>query len=413
MRGSDHIIGCAGLTKQFRIPQSSHSTLKERVLHPLRRTTWLEYQAVNDVSFDVARGEFFGIIGRNGSGKSTLLKLLAGIYRPDSGAVYVDGTMSTFIELGVGFNMDLSGRDNLYINGTLLGLSRKELRLRYDEIVEFAELEDFMDLRMRNYSSGMQVRLAFSIALQSDPDILLTDEVLAVGDVRFQEKCYDIFTERRRKGRTIVFVSHDMSAVRQFCDRVLLMDNGVPMGVGSATDMTRRYLQLNTVDRKRIETAIVTEDEPTDATRTCKLIRVWGSDEHDAETVNFANGTAINLNIEIEGLRDAEDGVVGISIEDGNGQHIVMTNTLLEGTRLGMLRKGERVVCTFAVDNFLSSGAYSVTVGLCSEVDGATGPVFELSSRAWHFNSTGGHGTMGVIEPPVGVRVKRQHPLGS
>ena len=183
-------------------------------------------QAVDDVSVEIAAGEFFGIIGRNGSGKSTLLKCLAGIYDIDSGELHVRGRLSPFIELGVGFNLDLTARDNVMINAIMLGLSRQQARARFDDIIAFAELEDFLDMRLKNYSSGMHVRLAFSVAIQVDAEILLIDEVLAVGDARFQQKCFDEFQRLKREGRTILFVTHDMSAIERFCDRAMLLDKG-------------------------------------------------------------------------------------------------------------------------------------------------------------------------------------------
>src|SRR4051794_11997261 len=187
------VIEARGLRKTFRIPEQKVETLKERAVHPFARIEHRQLQALRDVSFDVHRGEFFGIVGRNGSGKSTLLKILAGIYRADRGDVRMAGRLSTFIELGVGFNPDLAARDNVLINGIMLGLSPREALRRFDEIIEFAELEDFVDLKLKNYSSGMHVRLAFSVMIQVDADILLIDEVLAVGDASFQQKCFDVF----------------------------------------------------------------------------------------------------------------------------------------------------------------------------------------------------------------------------
>ena len=199
-----------GVQKRFKIPEERSHTLKERALHPLRRSRHEELQALKDISFAVEPGEFFGIVGRNGSGKSTLLKCLAGIYRADEGKIWCNGRMSTFIELGVGFNPDLAAFDNVALNGIMLGLSPREARARYERVIEFAELEEFQDLKLKNYSSGMHVRLAFSVAIQVDADILLIDEVLAVGDASFQQKCFDVFNRMREEGRTIIFVTHDM-----------------------------------------------------------------------------------------------------------------------------------------------------------------------------------------------------------
>src|SRR4051794_34099349 len=231
--------------KAFQMPTERMHTLKERALHPLRRLRSSEFDALQDVSFAVESGEFFGIVGRNGSGKSTLLKCLAGIYRTDGGRIYVNGRMSTFIELGVGFNMDLAAYDNVLLNATMLGLSPRETRARYDRIIDFAELRDFTDLKLKNYSSGMLVRLAFAVMIQVDADILLIDEVLAVGDAAFQQKCYDEFARIRASGTTVLFVTHDMGAVQRFCDRAVLLEHGRRVELGDPERVGDRYFQLN------------------------------------------------------------------------------------------------------------------------------------------------------------------------
>ena len=215
------------MSKTFRLPHQQYHTLKERALHPFRSRTFDVLQAVDDVSVEIAQGEFFGIVGRNGSGKSTLLKCLAGIYDIDDGDLQVRGRLSPFIELGVGFNPDLTARDNVIINAIMLGLTRRQARERFDEIIAFAELEEFLDLRLKNYSSGMHVRLAFSIAIQVDAEILLIDEVLAVGDAALPaEVLRRVPRGSRRDGRTILFVTHDMGAVERFCDRAMLLEQG-------------------------------------------------------------------------------------------------------------------------------------------------------------------------------------------
>src|SRR5215218_8083597 len=234
-----------GVVKRFRIPGERVMTLKERALHPLRKTPWHELTAVDGVSFSVAPGEFFAVVGRNGSGKSTLLKCMAGIYRVDGGQIYVNGSLSTFIELGVGFNPDLAARDNVVLNAIMLGLSPREARDRFDRVIEFAELEDFVDLKLKNYSSGMHVRLAFSVMIQADADILLIDEVLAVGDASFQQKCFDVFQGLKDAGKTMLFVTHDMGAVQRFCDRALLIENGVVKTIGDPQRVGNQYVELN------------------------------------------------------------------------------------------------------------------------------------------------------------------------
>jgi ABC-2 type transport system ATP-binding protein len=234
-------IEARGVAKTFAIPHEHRTTLKEYFLHPLRRTTYERNEALKDISFAIEQGEFFGVIGPNGSGKSTLLKILAGIYRADAGDVRVTGQLSPFIELGVGFNMELNARDNIRINGTLMGLSKRELDRSFDEILAFSELERFVDQKLKNYSSGMLLRLAYAISIQVPFDILLLDEVLAVGDQSFQEKCFATFESFRDQGKTVVFVSHDLKSVARFCDRALLLRSGTLEAIGEPEDVIDAY----------------------------------------------------------------------------------------------------------------------------------------------------------------------------
>ena len=241
-RSSRFAVEAIGISKTFRLPHEQRSTLKEHLLHPLAAYDVRAAARCRPTSASqIPRGEMFGIIGPNGSGKSTLLKILAGIYRQDAGIVRMNGILSPFIELGGGFNPDLTGRDNIRINGTLLGLSRRELDERFDSILEFAELERFVDQKLKNYSSGMQVRLAYSIAIQVRFDILMLDEVLAVGDLEFQEKCFETFRQMRKDGKTIIFVTHDLASVSEFCDRALLLEQGRMKAMGPASDVIAEY----------------------------------------------------------------------------------------------------------------------------------------------------------------------------
>jgi len=242
----DTAIKITDLSKDFKLPYEKASSIKSIVVNFWRRKRGYEIQhALHDVNFEIKKGEFFGIVGRNGSGKSTLLKLLAGIYTPTTGNIEVSGLLTPFIELGVGFNPELTGRENVYLNGALLGFNRKEMVGMYKDIVNFAELNKFMDQKLKNYSSGMQVRLAFSIAIRAKSDILLIDEVLAVGDAAFREKCYDYFRGVKSEKRTVVFVSHDMNAIEEFCDRALVLDKGSLKFIGSTKEAARRYFKLN------------------------------------------------------------------------------------------------------------------------------------------------------------------------
>jgi ABC-2 type transport system ATP-binding protein len=240
-------VSVQGVSKDFRLPHEKVDSVKSLFVNPFNknRKRFEVQHALNDISFDIPKGEFFGIVGRNGSGKSTLLKIIAGIYQPTTGKTSINGRLVPFIELGVGFNPELTGRENAYLNGALMGFSEKEVNSKYDAIVEFAELERFMDQKLKNYSSGMQVRLAFSVAtILAESDILLIDEVLAVGDADFQRKCFEYFKKLKKDKKTVIFVSHDMTAVREYCDRAILIDESKIIFSGSSEEVAKEYTKL-------------------------------------------------------------------------------------------------------------------------------------------------------------------------
>lgn len=237
------VIQVKNLSKSFVIPHQRHDSLVEYLSHPNRifKPSGEKFTVLKDIDLDVYPGDFLGIMGRNGSGKSTLLKILAGIYSPTSGSVKVRGKMVPFLELGVGFNSELSGRENVFLNGIILGLSRSFLNEKYNEIVKFAELEKFMDMPLKNYSSGMQVRLAFSIAIMADADVYILDEVLAVGDIEFQKKCFNIFREYKKKKKTIILVTHSSASVKDFCNRAAFLKDGRLHFYDSIDDVIKAY----------------------------------------------------------------------------------------------------------------------------------------------------------------------------
>lgn len=252
MMSKKTVISVKNLSKSFKLPHQKNSSLKGAFVNLNKgKRSFEKQQVLKNISFDVKDGEFLGIVGRNGSGKSTLLKLLAEIYVPDSGSVNVNGSLAPFIELGVGFNPELTGRENVYLNGSLLGFNRKQMDEMYDGIVEFAELERFMDQKLKNYSSGMQVRLAFSVAIKAHTEILLIDEVLAVGDANFQKKCFDVFYNFKKEGRTVIFISHSMDSVRKFCDRAILIDAGEIKLDGETEVVAAEYDLLNKENMKQ------------------------------------------------------------------------------------------------------------------------------------------------------------------
>lgn len=237
------------VSKFFKLPTEATQSLRTTMVNRLRGIKgYREHHVLKDVSFEVEKGDFFGILGRNGSGKSTLLKIISQIYVPEKGSVTVDGKLVSFIELGVGFNPELTGRENVYLNGALLGFSQEEIDAMYDDIVDFAELRDFMHQKLKNYSSGMQVRLAFSVAIKAQGDILVLDEVLAVGDEAFQRKCNDYFLERKKSGKTTILVTHDMGAVKKYCNKAVLIENGLVKAFGNPDDVANQYSLDNAAD---------------------------------------------------------------------------------------------------------------------------------------------------------------------
>lgn len=245
------------LVKTFKIPTEASNGIKQKLINVLKgKKGYREFTPLKGISFEIEKGEFFGIVGRNGSGKSTLLKTIAGIYQPNQGSVEVNGRLVPFIELGVGFNHELTGRENIYLNGALLGFSNQEVDAMYDEIVAFAELEDFMEEKLKNYSSGMQVRLAFSIAIRAKSDILLLDEVLAVGDEAFQRKCENYFRQLRKQKKTVILVTHSMGNVRKYCSRAMLIRDGKIVSCGNPDDVANEYSIENLYKKDKNASAV-------------------------------------------------------------------------------------------------------------------------------------------------------------
>ena len=356
-----------GVSKSFRLPHERVHTLKERVLHPLRRTGVHELRALRDVSFAVQPGEFFGIVGRNGSGKSTLLKCLAGIYAVDTGSIYINGRVSTFIELGVGFNPDLPARDNVMINATMLGLSPREARRRFDEVIDFAELHDFVDLKLKNYSSGMMVRLAFAVMIQVDASILLIDEVLAVGDAAFQQKCFDEFARIRRDGRTVLLVTHDMAAVRRFCDRAMLLEHGDVVASGEPVRVGNRYLEINFSQEARERKDRPPEDRYGD--RRAEIVEAWFEHSDGRRATSLETGERCAFCARVRFAADVEDPLFGLNLLNGRDQNVLSaSNVLLPPS--GRFAAGEEVVFRIAFDNVFAADRYSASPAVAQSGSG-------------------------------------------
>jgi ABC-type polysaccharide/polyol phosphate transport system ATPase subunit len=343
------------LSKGFRLPHQRYSTLKERVLHPFASSSFETLQALEDVSFEIKQGEFYGVVGRNGSGKSTLLKCMAGIYGIDAGELALTGRLSPFIELGVGFNPDLTARDNVIVNAIMLGLSRREARRRFDEIIAFAELEDFVDLKLKNYSSGMNIRLGFSVAIQVDAEILLVDEVLAVGDASFQRKCYEEFGTMREAGRTIVFVTHDMSAVERFCDRAMLLEKGHVLEIGEPDHVAERYREVNFGS---LAAAGGNAPEPSDP--EVHIRRVWIENDAGERIMSSFQGERCEICMEVEFLAPMEHPIFSVTFRN-DVLHTIFVATSAPHPAPGAFATGERALIRLSFVNWLAPSRYGLT----------------------------------------------------
>jgi ABC-type polysaccharide/polyol phosphate transport system ATPase subunit len=383
-----------GVAKRFFMPRERVHTLKERALHPLRKRGGTDIVALRDVSFAVQPGEFFGIVGRNGSGKSTLLKCLGGIYAVDRGRIAVSGRMSTFIELGVGFNPDLPAADNIVINGIMLGLTPREARRRVDDVLAFAELEQFSDLKLKNYSSGMQVRLAFSVMIQVDADVLLIDEVLAVGDAAFQQKCFDEFHRIRDEGRTVLFVTHDMSAVRRFCHRAMLLDRGVVRLIGEPDRVGDHYMDLN-FGRDHIQDAGAYEEERF-GDGSAEIAETWFEDADGLRTDVLRQGEPCRLCARVV-FHKTVDPNFAVLVEDELHHPLFATSAADAGCLPGPKRAGEEVTFVLSFDVLFAPGRLYVTPWL---VHGGGAEVIDRRPRMRSAVVTGRRATGGLVDLP-------------
>jgi ABC-type polysaccharide/polyol phosphate transport system ATPase subunit len=399
-----------GVVKRFRIPGERVLTLKERALHPLRKVPWHELTAVDGVSFTVAPGEFFAVVGRNGSGKSTLLKCMAGIYAVDRGEMFVNGRVSTFIELGVGFNMELPARENVIINAAMLGLPPRDARRRLDRVLEFAELEEFADLRLKNYSSGMLVRLAFAVMIQVDADILLIDEVLAVGDASFQQKCYDEFARLRRQGRTVILVTHDMGAVERFCDRALLLEHGCPVMIGDPHAVGLRYLDLNFArETGEPERDDADEEEEQEQDRfgdgRAEILEAWFENADGRRAGALPGGQRCSFVARARFREEVDDPIIGLALQNAEQQTVLAASTLAMDPRLGTFRAGEEVTIRIAFENVFRPDRYYATPAIAH-----AGTGFAWLDRRERFTEvvvTGTSRTDAIVDLPYEVALDR------
>jgi ABC-type polysaccharide/polyol phosphate transport system ATPase subunit len=392
------------VSKQFRLPHEQYHTLKERALHVFRTRTFDVLQAVDDVSVDIRPGEFFGIVGRNGSGKSTLLKCLAGIYDIDQGTLVVEGRLSPFIELGVGFNPDLTARDNVIVNAVMLGLTRKQALERFDDIVAFAELEEFIDLKLKNFSSGMYVRLAFATAVQVDAEILLIDEVLAVGDAAFQQKCFDEFVRLKEAGRTILFVTHDMGSVERFCDRAMLLERGRVVNIGEPATVAREYNELNF---RRIRTEAKSSAAAPVVLRRSPVAEVLSArfESPGGDVLVTAEQSApCQVRVEVRFLAETHDPIFAVSLINDSGHTAFATSTQVKQIETGSFSTGDTAVVRIPFENWLAPGRYRLTATVAR--DGLGNDIFDLhagTSIIVLASRAGG----GVVDLPHSFEIER------
>jgi ABC-2 type transport system ATP-binding protein len=388
MGDTDAVVIVKDLYKSFKLPNEQASGIKQLIVNFLKHKRGYEAQHVlENISFEVKKGEFFGIVGRNGSGKSTLLKLLAGIYVPDNGLISVSGSLTPFIELGVGFNPELTGRENVFLNGALLGFSKKQIQDMYKDIVDFSELERFMDQKLKNYSSGMQVRLAFSIAIKAESDILLLDEVLAVGDAAFQRKCFDYFMKLKKDKRTVILVTHDMSAVRQYCDRAIMIDQGKIVKEGKVEKVAQAYQRLF-----NDEITSVVNKEPDDEKRwgTGKIVSLSPKVHFTPEQVT------IDVNYIVK--QDVDAPVFGFNIYSSQNMNLLEGNTIRENVITRAVKQGEKIALTWQFPNVLAEGTYSVSVSSC---DISVTEFYDWNNEAASFTITRDGNTAAVIDPKI------------
>ncbi len=404
---NDIAISVKNVEKTFKLPHEKSSSIKSAIVNLGRRKKGYELQHVlKNISFDVKKGEFFGIVGRNGSGKSTLLKMIAGVYSNDKGTIDIDGKIVPFIELGVGFNPELTGRENVYLNGALLGFSRTQMTALYDEIVEFAELEKFMDQKLKNYSSGMQVRLAFSIAIRANSDILILDEVLAVGDEAFQRKCFSYFSALRKNKKTVILVTHDMNAVQRFCTKALILESGNIEAIGNPTDISSEYTKFNLKKPENNKNEL-TENKEKVKTRT-------GSGDATVDIKTFGLGNKkqsafspyenITVRISIDVHKRLNDPRVGFVIKDSNEQFVFATNTQVDKVEPPEMEKGSSFVVDYDLENIFTDGTYTISGAIVSNYDEM---IYDKVEKIQSFESGGWSLKHAITHPRHTTRIKK------
>lgn len=395
---SDVAVSVKNVSKSFKLPHERVDSVKSLFVNPFNKSRhkFENQHALKGINFEIKKGEFFGIVGRNGSGKSTLLKIIAGIYQPNSGSVSIQGRLVPFIELGVGFNPELTGRENTYLNGALMGFSEAEVDSKYRDIVAFAELERFMDQKLKNYSSGMQVRLAFSVAtILAESDVLLIDEVLAVGDADFQRKCFEYFKNLKKNKKTVIFVSHDMNAIREYCDKAILINESKVVAAGTSNKVAREYDKLFA--------------EVIDSPGEEKKQNRWGNKdvtyvEVKCKPAVIEGNEDLVITTQLRINRDIDEAMFGFSVKNAADVVVLGNNTKLLGKRFENLKRGEFVEVAWTVPSILGDGEYYVNVA----AESATAIPFDWWDEAKKFSVKRGTPIGMAAYPDMKVAFKRR-----
>ncbi len=353
----DIAIKVDNISKSFKLPHEKHGSIKNALLSIFKggRRSYEKQEVLKNINFEIKKGEFFGIVGRNGSGKSTLLKLIAGVYSPDEGAITINGKLTPFIELGVGFNPELTGRENIFLNGSLLGFNRPQMEEMYNDIVKFAELERFMDQKLKNYSSGMQVRLAFSIAIRADTDILVLDEVLAVGDEAFQRKCYQYFAQLKKNKKTVVLVTHDMGSIQRFCNQAVMIEKGEIIKMGSSAKVAQKYRELF-IDKvkKKTSQSDKKKDEYVGNTAIIKA---------DMDATEYS----VDISVDVIPKVRMKNSIISIFLDRDTGEQVYRFSSDEKIGHSFDLHENKSINIKLKVQNIFPNGTFSLRVSIKSE----------------------------------------------
>ncbi len=426
----ENAIEVSHLTKTYRLYRKPSDRLREEFGFGRKKHRYsMEINALDDVSFSVHRGETVGIIGTNGSGKSTILKIITGVLAPTSGTVKVDGRISALLELGAGFNMEYTGIENVYLNGTMIGFSKEEIDAKLQDILDFADIGDFVYQPCKTYSSGMFVRLAFAVAINIDPEILIVDEALSVGDVFFQAKCYHKFEEFKKEGKTILFVSHDLSSVSKYCDRVVLLNKGVKVAEGGPKEMVDLYKKLlvNLGDDGKNEKkdaedakAVAKEEKLTGSLPMnpdtleygegqAKITQVLTFDSAGRETNTLSKGEPCTIRMRVHFNQHVEEPILAFTVKNLRGTEITGTNTMFEKTPVGNMENGDEIEVSFRQEMNLQGGEYLLSFG-CTGFHKGAFRVFHRLYDVLNITVVSSKNTVGFYDMNSEVTFKKMHP---